>query len=333
MRFYLILALGLLAGAGCKTRQPNLPDRATPFFVAQPEEQLAAIGPTGALSFELQRAFEKTDAFDSMRPPRPGEWLAEFDETPQSWSDWYASRPNLPNDTRGVIYVQPIGAFEPQRSPSLEVLKDHTTAFFGLKTVVLPPVTVAKVGARERVNPGTDRKQLLTSDILEWLSYRKPADAYCVIAVTMTDLFPKDSWNFVFGQATFKARVGVFSFARMVPGFPDSATPFDRPTTISRSMRVMAHEIGHMFGISHCTHFMCVMNGSNSLAESDRQPHHVCPVCLRKLHSAARFDVVARYERLKAIYTANGIDDEATWVEARISAIKTGPEPPRPASP
>ena len=29
----------------------------------------------------------------------------------------------------------------------------------------------------------------------------KPRDAYCVIAVMMTDLYPKIEWNFVFGLA------------------------------------------------------------------------------------------------------------------------------------
>ena len=40
-----------------------------------------------------------------------------------------------------------------------------------------------------------------------------------------------------------------------------------------------------MFGISHCVHFHCRMNGSDSLEESDRSPMHLCPVCLRKLQS------------------------------------------------
>jgi len=30
----------------------------------------------------------------------------------------------------------------------------------------------------------------------------------------------------------------------------------------------MTHEIGHMFGIHHCVHFSCLLNGSNHLEES-----------------------------------------------------------------
>jgi bacterioferritin len=42
----------------------------------------------------------------------------------------------------------------------------------------------------------------------------------------------------------------------------------DLPDSLRRSCKVLAHEIGHMFGLSHCVFFHCLMNGSNSLAES-----------------------------------------------------------------
>jgi archaemetzincin len=58
---------------------------------------------------------------------------------------------------------------------------------------------------------------------------------------------------------------------------------------------VLEHETGHMVGLAHCIYFNCLMNGSNHLAESDRRPLHLCPVCLRKLQWSIGFDVVARY--------------------------------------
>ena len=41
-------------------------------------------------------------------------------------------------------------------------------------------------------------------------------DTYCILAVTNNDLYPRDSWNFVFGLADMEERCGVFSFARHV---------------------------------------------------------------------------------------------------------------------
>ena len=60
----------------------------------------------------------------------------------------------------------------------------------------------------------------------------------------------------------------------------------------------MVHEIGHMFGIKHCIHFSCVMNGSNHLEETKRRPMALCPVCLRKLHYNLNFDILERYKAI-----------------------------------
>lgn len=42
----------------------------------------------------------------------------------------------------------------------------------------------------------------LLGDLLRFLCNRKPKDAFCIVGITMIDLYPKDSWNFVFGQAS-----------------------------------------------------------------------------------------------------------------------------------
>ena len=64
------------------------------------------------------------------------------------------------------------------------------------------------------------------------------------------------------------------------------------------------------------------MNGANNLDEADSTPMHLCPVCLRKLHHAIRFDPAARYETLSSFYDTNGMVKENTWVKARIEAIR-----------
>jgi archaemetzincin len=64
------------------------------------------------------------------------------------------------------------------------------------------------------------------------------------------------------------------------------------------------------------------MNGSNHLAESDRRPLHLCPVCLRKLQWSVGFDVLARYSALEALDRAAGFSDEADWLKARIQTIR-----------
>ncbi len=228
------------------------------------------------------------------------------------------SNPNRPWLGRRTIVIQPVGAFEPGLSPRMEILEQYVAAFFRLPVRVAETAPVGAMDGGARTHPRTGRRQLLTTDVLTWLADRLPSDAYCVLAVTMEDLYPDPKWNFVFGQATLEDRVGVFSFARADPAFPRSE-PGSLPLIERRSVQTMAHEIGHMFGITHCTHFRCVMNGSNSLEESDRTPHHLCPVCLRKLHAAVQFDPVERYHALLEVYRAMDARRAAAWIERRLT--------------
>jgi archaemetzincin len=81
-----------------------------------------------------------------------------------------------------------------------------------------------------------------------------------------------------------------------------------------------------MFGLAHCIHFACLMNGSNHLAESDSQPLHLCPVCLRKLHQSVGFDLLERYRQLHGISQKLGLTDAASWYKARLQSLESVPQ-------
>ncbi len=169
------------------------------------------------------------------------------------------------------------------------------------------------IGASITSRINGEQQQLRTGDILALLRRRLPADAYCIIAVTMIDLYPGPEWNFVFGQASLTERVGVYSFAR----YGDAS----KTVTLRRSCEVLAHETGHMFGIRHCVFYRCVMNGSNNLHEFDGKPMHLCPVDLRKLQWSVGFDVVERYKRLRDVCRDAGFDEERAWLEKELARI------------
>ena len=146
-------------------------------------------------------------------------------------------------------------------------------------------------------------------------------DAYATLGITMDDLYPDPSWNFVFGQASLHEGVGVYSFARYDPRFNDPQARASGTLLLQRSCKVLAHEMTHMFGVQHCIYFHCLMNGSNHLAESDARPMHLCPVDLRKLQESIGFDVVERYRRLLQFYLSAGFTEEASWLSRRLDFI------------
>jgi archaemetzincin len=264
--------------------------------------------------------FAPSPLFAPLPQPGPNDWLASHPEKGQTFGQWQREPHNVPGE-RKVLYLQPLDdvAAQPQ---FLEKLRTFTAAYFGIEARLLPPLRLDHSRLRHRQNDLTRTYQLHTADILNTLRPRLPADGYALIGLTLTDLYPDDAWNFVFGVAELKDRVGVYSFNRFDP----AADPFNRTdlrqreeTILTRSCRVLAHEIGHMFGIRHCTAYACVMNGSNHLEESDAQPLHLCPVDLRKLQASVGFDPRVHHRKLRDVLSTLGMKREAQWYERRLS--------------
>jgi archaemetzincin len=293
------------------------------FTPPTPHERTTAIGPTGELPQSLRRALELGDAFEPIAVPGPNDWLADHPEPGQTFEQFVHARPNRPDEQRGKLYLLPLGAFVRGASPSLESLQGFARAFFAMPVEVLPVMDLTDTRITKRKNPHTGNMQLLTGDILELLKRRLPNDAFALLGITMEDLYPDPAWNFVFGQASLRERVGVYSFARYDPRFFDERAAEDRQKLmLRRSCKVLAHESAHMFGIQHCIYFHCLMNGSNHLSESDARPLHLCPVDLRKLQGSIGFDVLERYRRLHDFCREMGFDDEARWLSERITDLQ-----------
>ncbi len=289
---------------------------------SSPEAIHAAIGPVESLSPELRRAFTPNDDFKPLPKPGENDWLAIHPEPGQTYRQFVRAKPNKAAPPREVIYLQPLDSFTERDPKSLLTLRAFTRHFFRLPVTMQRPVDVSRVGIAERKNPFTEQRQLLTPDILDYLRRDIPPDGYCRLAITNIDLYPEPAWNFVFGQASLSEGTGVFSFARYDPSFygerPDAAL------ARLRSFKVLAHETGHMFGIEHCVYLLCLMNGSNTMEETDASPIHLCPVCLRKLQHSVGFDIAQRYRTLATFYRQAGLVEESAWVTERAAYV-SGP--------
>jgi archaemetzincin len=295
-------------------------------------EILKAIGSTKELPDNLRKALDPGGDFEPIPIPKPGDWLAVHRETGQRFDEFVKSKPNRADKIRRKIYLQPLGEFPEGQIPLAERLREYAGAFFVMQVEVLPGLTLSGENITTRTNQYTRNRQILTGDVLAILKRNIPSDAFCVLAVTMEDLYPEPSWNFVFGQASLRERVGVYSFARYDPAFYGQKRGKDyEKVLLRRSCKVLAHETGHMFGLKHCIYFKCSLNGSNHLKESDSRPMHLCPVCLRKLQYSIGFDVVNRYRNLLQFYRPAeplahrgwkvGFEEEAQWIIKRLRWI------------
>lgn len=294
------------------------------FARADAVERTRAIGSLDGQSPELGRAFTAGDDFDPVPEPGSGDWLSVARERGQTFDQFTRSLPSA-SSVSGVdgrcIYLRPVGEFPADRSDLLARLQDFGGRFFGRELRLLPPLAIEENRIATRRNRFTDVLQLNTRNILPALARDLPADGICVIGVTAYDLYPHDTWSFVFGEALLADRVGVFSVARYDPAFYGKARD-EGSVLLRRSCKVLAHETCHMFGIRHCVFFNCLMNGSNHLDESDRRPLHLCPIDLRKLHWTLGFDIPDRYQRLLGFWRQSGVEDEAAWIARRLAFIE-----------
>ncbi|MGC4069388.1 MAG: archaemetzincin [Polyangiaceae bacterium] len=272
-----------------------------------------------AREFEADR-----EDFMPKRPPKSGDWMERFHETGLSFDEYVASGPTQRTAIRNVLVLQPLGDFDAAAREQLTELAKFTEVFFDTKVRLAHSVSLPRVGQRVRRGERGTFRQHDTRRILAMLvDSCLPEDAVCALGVTMENLYPEPSWNYVFGEASLEKRVGVYSLARYQARFwGERETPASRRLAILRSFKVLAHETAHMFSLVHCRRYECLMNGSNSLEEMDRQTVEPCPVCLKMLQYNLRFDVRSRYLRLMSIYERNGLDAQRDWVKARLSRIR-----------
>ena len=301
--FRLAALVLLLASAGCGAGPPK------------PARESAAPPPTAAPSAEeTARLFRVREAVkplhESLRPPRPGDWLSMNEEPGQTLEEYLAGQPTTADGARRTLYVQPLGEFTEGQRRLVELVADYMGRFYGLPVRVNAALPLSLVPHTERrLQWGVE--QIRTGYVLtDILRPRLPEDAAALIAFTASDLYPDETMNFVFGQASLSERVGVWSVARF--GDPEASVEEFR-VCLRRTMKLATHETGHMFSIRHCALYECNMNGSNHMEETDRHPVDYCPECVAKLFRATRADPRARYSRLEEFCHSQGLTAERAF--------------------
>ncbi len=98
------------------------------------------------------------------------------------------------------------------------------------------------------------------------------------LGVVDHDLFV-NSLNFVFGTAA--GLHALFSPTRLRQQF--YALPEDESLFVKRMLTEAAHELGHTYGLGHCSDQKCVMYFSDRLSDTDRKGYEFCKRCRNAL--------------------------------------------------
>lgn len=105
---------------------------------------------------------------------------------------------------------------------------------------------------------------------------RRPEDAAKLLVLTDHDIFIP-MLSFVYGQAQLGGRVAVLSVSRLRQEF--YGFPPNRPLYLVRVRKEAMHELGHCFGLVHCSDPLCTMRLSTNLQQLDEKQAEFCGDC------------------------------------------------------
>jgi len=276
---------------------------------------------TWALPCAAARAGQGNEAADFVRLGKPGpmDWRTVYPEPIQTRAEYARFAGHAPAFKERQILLVPLGTMREGADKTLAELAEFLGAYFMTRVEVEPRREVPD-GIPRRSSHGFGR-QLLADDVLRHVALEVPRHVVARVAITSDDLYASTrsggSMNWVFGMGDARMRAAVCSYARFewnYPGQPPGATPR------RRLHKLVAHEIGHVFGLAHCQTYACGMNGCNSIKESDAAPIHLCPECLDKLSGHLGFDRVQRYAALGRVYRKRGWRKDAAFVARRARA-------------
>lgn len=181
-----------------------------------------------------------------------------------------------------TIHVVPLGDADRRR---VEGLRDPLSRVFRAR------VELRDVACDVELFFDEMRVQYNSSRIIEFLQHdvarkRSAADQNLppkVLAVSSEDLFIP-ILTYVFGEAQLGGEIAVVSYHRLET--ERYGLPPDPVVAQSRLLKESIHELGHTFGLIHCSTQECVMHTSTYAEDIDLKLDVFCPACTAILQTA-----------------------------------------------
>ena len=170
-----------------------------------------------------------------------------------------------------ALYIVAVGSVP---ESALQWAEEAAAEWFPLPLKRLPALAIPE-GAYD-----PKRKQYQSVEIMKMLAQCAPPDAVRVLGVTNVDL-AIPVLSFLFGQAQLDGRIAVVSLCRLNQEF--YGLPADYELLRERAVKEVLHEMGHTFGLTHCSERECPMSLANHVAGVDAKTERFCDRCGQQL--------------------------------------------------
>lgn len=173
------------------------------------------------------------------------------------------------------LCLVPMGSVSAQ---ALDWIEGAAAEWFPMPVRRLPPIAVPGSAFDSR------RQQYQSAEIMKMLAQSAPPDAARILGVTDVDL-AIPMLTFLFGQAQFEGPVAVISMCRLHQEF--YGLPAQERLLRERTVKEALHELGHTFGLVHCSDPACAMSLATHIELVDSKTERYCNRC--GTHLAQRF--------------------------------------------
>jgi archaemetzincin len=173
------------------------------------------------------------------------------------------------------LCLVPIGSVPAQ---ALDWIENAAAEWFPLPTRRLPRIAIPDRAYDPR------RGQYQSVEFMKTLAQCAPRDAFRVLGITDVDL-SIPMLSFLFGQAQFDGLIAVVSMCRLHQEF--YGLPAQEALLRERTVKEVLHELGHTFGLAHCSDSTCAMSLATHIELVDSKAEKYCARC--GTHLAHRF--------------------------------------------
>ena len=175
------------------------------------------------------------------------------------------------------LVIQPIMLDDKKALTGLLYLKSVLETRFGFDkqlTIVNNPITQLPTNLFDNI-----RNQYLSDQLLSWIQHTfQPNHNTKVLTVCDFDAY-FGKYNYCFGEAIIGGRVSAIYLKRLLP----PGGTWDKKSLNlfqDRIVKEAIHEIGHTFGLRHCSHEFCIMFKSKTISDTDKKNSEFCDSCL-----------------------------------------------------
>lgn len=166
-----------------------------------------------------------------------------------------------------VLYVVAIGSVAEK---TLQWTEEAASEWFPFPLRRLPGLAIPATAY------DTKRRQYQSVEIMKMLAQCAPRDALRVLGITEADL-AIPALSFLFGQAQLNGPIALVSLCRLHQEFYGLAADLD--LLRERTAKEALHELGHTFGLTHCSERECTMSLATHIEGVDAKTTRYCARC------------------------------------------------------